>query len=98
MQAWEHAIPYTLGLNKNLHEIISDITLNNGQAKVINQRVMKNGVIYEIDGVLSIDTDLTDNTMMDVLQDLGCDWMIHYLFKGWLYDRLRGDGEFLLSS
>ena len=52
---------------------------------------MKNGVIYQIDGVLTIPTDLKDNTMVDVAQDLGCNILLDYLYRGWIYDYLRGD-------
>ena len=68
-----------------------DITINDGQAKVIEQRIMKNGVIYQIDRVLTIPTDLKDNTMVDVAQDLGCNILLDYLYRGWVYDYLRGD-------
>ena len=54
---------------------------------------MKNGVIYQIDSVLTIPTDLKDNTMVDVAQDLGCDVLLDYLYRGWIYDYLRGDCE-----
>ena len=81
-------IKYSLFSLFSFHE---DITLNNGQAKVIQQRIMKNGVIYQIDGVLTIPTDLKDNTMVDVAQDLGCNILLDYLYRGWIYDYLRGD-------
>ena len=79
---------FSLFLLFSFHE---DITLNNGQAKVIQQRIMKNGVIYQIDRVLTIPTDLKDNTMVDVAQDLGCNILLDYLYRGWIYDYLRGD-------
>ena len=46
--------------------ICVDFTLNGGQARVISSKYLKNGVIFEVDGVLRIPTDLTSNTVMAV--------------------------------
>ena len=82
------------------HELIlysgvlpSDITLNEGQAKILHQQFTKNGVLYRISGVLTQPSDLADNTVMDVAQDLGCDIFLDYMFRGNMYDRLRENSE-----
>ena len=61
---------------------------------MIEQRIMKNGVIYQIDRVLTIPTDLKDNTLVDVAQDLGCNILLDYLYRGLIYDDLRGDCKY----
>ena len=71
----------------------SGITLNDGQASVINERYVNNGVIYTINGILTVETDLVENTMMDVAQDLGCDIMLDYLFESRIYDKLRENSK-----
>ena len=71
-----------------------DITLNEGQAKVVSERYVNNGVIYQIDGILTVETDLRENTVMDVVQDLGCDIVLDYLFDARVYDMLRADSKY----
>ena len=50
-------------------------------------------MIYTINGVLTVESDLNENTIMDVAQDLGCDIMLDYLFESRIYDKLRDNGK-----
>ena len=50
-------------------------------------------MIYTINGILTVESDLNENTIMDVAQDLGCDIMLDYLFKSRIYDKLRENSK-----
>ena len=50
-------------------------------------------MIYTINGVLTVESDLNENTIMDVAQDLGCDIMLDYLFESRIYDKLRENSK-----
>ena len=79
--------------DRSVNVLLSGISLNDGQASVLNERNVNNGVIYSITGILTVETDLKENTIMDVAQDLGCYIMLDYLFESRIYDKLRRDSK-----